>query len=259
MLGIVLGAIVVGSWTWLMKQLQPTTEGRLAVILKYQKVWLRICRRMMGIRVSLKGAVPQGAVFLAPNHVGYADIVGLCSEYSVFSVTRSELRDMAGVGLILKLTELPYVARVQNRDLKTASATIVDRLNRGFPVMAFLEGTSTGGDRILPLKAPLVQAAIDGGAPVVPLAVKWKATRPGTTVPDDLAYWKKVQNLGPHVVRLCGLGGFEVEYEFGTPIDVTGMDRKQLTARIREQLLALTGLPEGDIPEGHEVWKPARE
>lgn len=114
-------------------------------------------------------------------------------------------------------------------------------------VCAFLEGTSTGHDRVLPFRPSFLQPAVAREVPVVPVGIRWRAAKPGVDLAEDACYWKD-HVLGPHFWRLCGISGLEAEIVFGDPIETAGSDRKAVAARARGESARLAGLPCIDEP-----------
>jgi 1-acyl-sn-glycerol-3-phosphate acyltransferase len=205
--------------------------------------WSRCLCRILGIRVRHKGPLPTSGSLIAPNHLGYADILAMGAVTPCLMVARQDLASWPIAGRILQSLELPRVSRFKARDLVQTGGQIKACLLKGQSVCVFLEGTSTGGDRVLPLFSPLLQPAIDCGADVVPAAFRWRTRHPGIQIAEDIAYWKDHQ-FGRHFWRFLGLQGIEVEIMFGKPHPASDWDRKQLAERIREWIVRLYALEE---------------
>jgi 1-acyl-sn-glycerol-3-phosphate acyltransferase len=197
--------------------------------------------RIMGIRARATGSPPPAGSFIAPNHLGYLDVFALASIVPAFFLPKSEVAGWPIVGRLIRATDHPFVERGRNRSLAEAVEILAGRLRDGLSVCVFLEGTSTGGDRVLPFHAGLLEGAIRAEAPVVPAALKWSAADPAIDIAEDVAYWKD-HVFGPHLWRVLGLRGLSCEIVWGTPIASAGADRKALAVAARRACLKLGGM-----------------
>lgn len=214
--------------------------------------WTAGMLRIFGIDLKVRGPLPPPGSLLAPNHMGYADILTISASVPTFIMTRTEYAAWPVVGHIIRMSGQPAVARQTTKDIKAASDDLAARFRAGHRVCVFLEGTSTAGDRVLAFRTPLLQGVIDASAPIVPVAIHWTAANPAIRIDDDVAYWKHEHHFGPHVWRLLGLQGLACEVTFGEPI--SGTDRKQLGEAAHEAVRRMTGLPTAD-----KVSSPTRE
>lgn len=228
-----------------------SVAGRRRLALQcWHRLATRWCR-VLGFTVRVHGPLPPEGSLIAPNHFGYADVPALASICPMFLLTRQEFATAPVLGLLIRLSEQPWIRRVRGRNLSAETDELRDRLGAGYRVVAFLEGTSTGGDRVLPFMPSLVQAVVEAGAILVPTGVRWSCAHPDFVLAEDLSYWKD-HAMGPHFWRLLGLQGLVVDVTFGEPIPVAGRDRKSVSREAREAVMALTGLPAKD--NLHDVW-----
>ncbi|MCC6546291.1 1-acyl-sn-glycerol-3-phosphate acyltransferase [Candidatus Sumerlaeota bacterium] len=242
---------------YLLLRLVTWSRGtRISLAENYSRLWFRIVVAIAGIKVRVIGSLPPRGALLAPNHIGYADILALGSTVPCTFVTRTEILRWPVVGFILKSLEQPAVERVQSRDLKSAADSMGAGLREGKTLAVFLEGTSTGGDRVLPFRTPVVQAAIDAGAPVVPVAIVWSTTDQCMDLADKVAYWKKAHDFGPHVWDFFSVSGrLAVTLTFTEAIPADFGDRKKIAALARDRIMAITKLPAGEtLPRDPESF-----
>ncbi|MFW5870821.1 MAG: lysophospholipid acyltransferase family protein [Candidatus Sumerlaeota bacterium] len=208
---------------------------------------LRIGTRILGYTIRQHGRLPEGGALLTPNHTGYGDILALGGRARCLFVPKQEIGNWPVVGTIVRLTGHILVKRTAGRSMKATARSIQDRLEDGFRVCVFLEGTTTGGDRLLPFRASFLQPAIDAKAPIVPVALHWKATRPGTSVIEHVAFWRPgIHRFWTHLARHAGLNGIEVDIFYGQPIDPTGWDRKALADELEKQVRKMLELEENE-------------
>ena len=220
----------------------PKGVSTLPRSLRYTHRWTRGLLRVLGWKVRVEGNPPPQGSLLAPNHMGHADIVAISSAIPTFFVAKAEVAGWPVVGYLFRKAEHIIVTREGSRELPATIGEIQKRLEAGFNVCIFLEGTSTGGDRVLPFFPALAQPAIAAGAPLVPMAIRWRPRDRRIDVSEDIAYWKEEHVFAPHAWRLIGFKGIEVEVAFGDPILPQGRKRGELAEQARRRVLELTGL-----------------
>ncbi|HRI89741.1 MAG TPA: lysophospholipid acyltransferase family protein [Candidatus Hydrogenedentes bacterium] len=211
--------------------------------------WARYCCRAAGFRVRMIGALPTPGTFLAPNHLGYADVLAIGSAVPCFFVAKLDVETWPFIGTLFKISHNIGVPRARVKALVTATKEIKHRLLAGQSVCVFLEGTSSGGNRLLPFYPPLVQPAIDASAAVCPVAIRWTSIDSAVDISEDLAYWRPEHTFAPHAWRLLGLSGMTAEIQFGQPIHSEGHTRKTLATAAQVAVGEMLGMHvEKDIP-----------
>ena len=218
--------------------------ARREVVQQWTQRWLRACARIAGIRVHHEGVVPQAGSFIAPNHLGYTDVMALGSVVKCFFVAKRDVERWPFIGTLFRITEQIGVPRARSHGLLDAYQKINERLKDHQSVCVFLEGTSTGGNEVREFHGSLLQVAINAAAPVVPTAIRWEAETEDLDVAEDVAYWKD-HSFVPHLWRLLGLRGINVYITFGKPISSAAYDRKALAETARKEVVKLLELPTG--------------
>ncbi len=242
---VVLTATMITGWLMVRATIRDRglREKRSA---EWSHGWLRRVAKLLGWRITFEGRPPQEAVLLAPNHMGYADVAALGSVLPCHFVAKADVLSWPVIGFLFDSTG--HIGVVRKRDamsMRKTNEAIASKLKLGASVCVFLEGTSTGGDRVLPFRAPLIQPALDAEVPIMPVAIQYLADRPGLDTSEDVAYWKD-HVFGTHLWRLVGLRGVHVHVRFGDPVSTRDVDRKQLAVQLRENVATLSGLPMND-------------
>lgn len=221
-------------------------ETRLPLAARWDNRWGRAIRRIIGVRLTQSGPLPPPGALLIPNHMGYLDIVALQSLLPCFFVPKADIASWPVAGPLIRACGHIYIERARKRSLVDAAAQMSERLKLGLRVVVFLEGTSTGGDRLLPFKPSLLQPALETHAPLVPVGLHWSvdARRNGGAVDivDEVAYWRDSHVIGPHFWHVLGLRGVAVHVRFGVPLlpdAEAASDRKQLAGMLHQQVDAL--------------------
>ena len=223
------------------------------LLLKETRRWLRLgkpdaarwvsrcCKALcflMGIKVEVRGALPPAGSLIVPNHVSYLDICALASVAPCLFVPKHEVASWPLVGRMVRSAEFPVVSRARAHDLSISTQQLRERLVAGQSVCVFLEGTTTGGDRVRPFFAPMLQPAIESAAPVVPVGLRYSASHSAICIAEDVAYWKD-HSLVPHALRLFGLHGVKVEIVFGDACQSEGQERKAFATTLHHAVETL--------------------
>lgn len=216
---------------------------QLGPLLWCSRAWARAALRVMGIEARAEGPAPPPGAFIAPNHLGYLDPVALCAMCPMWFTPKAEVAQWPVVGPIVRLSGHPFVKRSRSRELAGMVDLLRARLESGFRVCVFLEGTSTGGDRVLPLKSALIEPALRVGAPIVPVGLVWSASDARIRIEENVAYWKPEHAFAPHLWRVMGLRGISLVARFGEPVVVQPDEtRKELAERLRAEIARLAGV-----------------
>jgi len=196
------------------------------------------------------GDPPPPGCLLAPNHIGYGDVLALSALTGCFFVSKSDVLKWPVIGPLMAATEHLTVSRDVSRDLAATGRLIAERLEHGHRVCVFLEGTTTSGDRVLRFIPSLVQPAVLAKAPIVPTGIRWSTPVPGVDRGEEIAYWKD-HTFGPHVMNLIAYHSLDAEVTFSQAVSTIGANRKDLARSLRAEVVRLVQ-PELDTEEPSE-------
>jgi 1-acyl-sn-glycerol-3-phosphate acyltransferase len=194
------------------------------------QVWAAQALRSLGLTYVQHGEpMRAGGAFVA-NHSSWIDIWALQRAAAPFLVSKAEVRDWPGVGLIGRAIGTMFIDR-RPAQAKAQEAELLARLARGDRMAIFPEGTSTDGQRILPFKSALfgVFFAPDlvGRVAVQPVTIRY---RPPAGLPPAFYGWWGEMDFARHLgdVLARSVGG-TVELTFHPPLDPAGFrGRKEL-------------------------------
>lgn len=192
-----------------------------------QVFWCRLVCRLCALEVRVSGTRHDGgATLFVSNHVSYLDIPVLSQLIEATFVAKSEVADWPLFGLIARVTGTVFVdrrgskARRQREELRR-------RLAGGENLLLFAEGTSTDGASVAPFKSALLDVAVDTAAPmaahtvVQPVSVAYPIGRDGVALTGERAAyyaWYGDMTLAPHLWRMLGRTGAEVDVQFHPPV-----------------------------------------
>lgn len=134
---------------------------------------------VVGARPKLSGAPIRPHSLLISNHVSWLDILVLGATTGCAFVSKDSL----GHGLIHWLADQNhtlYIRRDHRKGAKDQALAIAARLDREQPVALFPEGTTGPGDRLLPFRSTLLEAAAHASSDVEirPVALDYGAASP---------------------------------------------------------------------------------
>jgi 1-acyl-sn-glycerol-3-phosphate acyltransferase len=196
--------------------------------------WTARALRFMGVRLDVQGAPPEAGV-LVSNHLGYLDVFVYSAIAPTVFVSNADVAGWPVAGALAKLAGTIFIDRRRRADVVKVGAAMVPVVDAGQPLVLFLEGTSTGGDRVLPFHASLLEPAVRGRWPLTPAFISYHA--PGVSASHELCYWGDAVFF-PHFLNLLGLPAAEARVRFGATITAEG-DRRTLAQRLHQQVCSL--------------------
>ena len=197
--------------------------------------WARGSARILGMRIETRGLPPAEPALLVANHLGYLDVVLLAACVPSVFVAKREVRGWPLVGAVAALAGTIFVDRLAPRDALRAAGSIETALARGDTVILFAEGTSTRGERVLPLKPALLEPAARAGWAVQYAALSYR-TAPGMPPADQAVCWWGEMEFMPHLLGVTRLPDFTASVAFGDDA-LRGSDRKDLAAGLQAAIV----------------------
>ncbi|WP_024799484.1 1-acyl-sn-glycerol-3-phosphate acyltransferase [Nocardia sp. BMG51109] len=171
-------------------------------------------------------------VLVVAGHVGWTDVLVLAAVHPMGFVARGDLIDWPVLGGLARLMRVIPIDRERLRQLPEVIATMSARLTSGERVGLFPEGTTWCGRAHGRLRPALFQAAVDTGAPVQPIRVRY-LDRAGelSTVPGFVG----VDTFLDSARRVLRSKGVVAEVVL-LPVEEPGIDRHDLARRCERAL-----------------------
>jgi 1-acyl-sn-glycerol-3-phosphate acyltransferase len=220
------------------------------------RAWSSGLLRAFGFRLVRIGTpVPQATLFVA-NHVSWVDIVTLHSQRMMGFVAKREIASWPLVGWLAARGETIFHQRGSQESLGGVLQVMLARLRSGRSVGVFPEGRTRDGTEVGPFHARIFLAAVEAGAPVQPVALRYGANASAQTI---VAFQPKESFLG-NFLRLIGEPARAVEVVFLPPIvpgDTEGRRRIAELARARIVTAKQGGKP-GEPDEPGQSREPGR-
>ncbi|MFF8382550.1 lysophospholipid acyltransferase family protein [Streptomyces kanasensis] len=184
--GAVLTGLVLAP---LSAPLAPAARHRLT------RLWCRTVLRSFGVRTRVIGTPPPGAHLVVANHVSWLDVPLLAAVLPGRMVAKREVRDWPLLGPVAALGGTLFLDRDRLRALPGAVRAMARTLGAGHRVVVFPEGSTWCGRAPGAFRPAAFQAALDAGAPVLPVRIAYRPLGPAAFVGDDplaVSLWRVV-------------------------------------------------------------------
>ena len=198
------------------------------------RAWSVGLMRVFGFRVHRTGTPLAGATLFVANHVSWTDIVLLHSQRVMGFVAKREIARWPVVGWMARRAETIFHERGSTESLGGVLDEMLVRLRSGHSVGVFPEGRTRDGRQVGPFHARIFLAAVESGAPVQPVALRYGVQGDAQ---GRVAFQPGEHFLG-NFLRLLGEPARPAEVRFLAPIvagDATG--RRGIAELARDRIL----------------------
>lgn len=194
-----------------------------------------------------EGAQPIGSLLLI-NHTSWLDVFAIATVVPARFVSKAEIGRWPVFGWLAIVVGTLFVERGRRHAVMRTNQAVAERLRSGQVIGIFPEGTTTDGSRLLPFHANLVQPAIDLGAPVRPVGVRF--TQRGEF--SRAAMFVGEMNLMQSLWRVVTAPHLAVELVWLPPLDPLPASRHLAARAARAAIAAALNVPlqEQERPAG---------
>lgn len=191
------------------------------------------------------------------NHVSFLDIVVLFKIKPLFFVTSMDVGRAGAFGAVTRAAGCIFVDRNNRAQAAEAIEVIRARLQAGFDVILFPEGTSSDGLGLLPFKNALFESVIPGGV-VQPVLIQYDVKDAKRRYSREDLFFYGEQKLIHHLKSIFSTRGLKAHVRFLEPILAESCkDRFELTEKTRQaMLLGMSRFPTL-VDETTEAFRPA--
>lgn len=223
----------------------------LAMRNRINRAWSRGLLAVCGARLVVDGvpipasvrttgivAGSHGRLLLA-NHISWIDVFALNAALPCRFVAKAEIGRWPLLGTLVTRSGTLYIERGRRHAVASMNHKVRDHLSAGETVAVFPEGTTTDGRALLAFHSNLLAPAVDTGAPVWPVALRY--TDGG--VPTAAAAFIGDMGLAESLAGILTARDLEIRITVLPPIEVELHGNRHALARaVRGAIAAELGL-----------------
>lgn len=139
--------------------------------MRIRRKWALQLLPAIGVKLSVYGNIPEGPCLLIANHRSYLDPILILRDVDVYPVAKAELAKWPLIGKGAAMAGILYLKREETGSRVGTMKQMIDKIQSGFPVLIFPEGTTSSRPDTLPFKKGGFKMAAQNGIPVVPVAI----------------------------------------------------------------------------------------
>ena len=206
-------------------------QRRQAAIRRWSRRLLSILRVRIR-RVKVSKHLPERCL-LVLNHLSWVDVLLLSSLHPAKFVAKAEIARWPLLGLLARRVGTVFIERGSRSAARRTNEHISAALASGQPVACFPEGTTSLGHGVLRFHGALFQPAIDSGAVVQPVALRYvdaggRQSESSAYVGDD--------SLIDSLWRIISHPPVTGELNFLDAVDASGWDRRSLANSLHDEI-----------------------
>ncbi|MGB2815635.1 MAG: lysophospholipid acyltransferase family protein [Burkholderiaceae bacterium] len=208
--------------------------------------WSQVLVSICGVRIAVDGEPippqvrrtgiePTGlGRLVVSNHVSWIDVFAINAVTPCRFVAKSEISEWPLLGPLVTRSGTLYIERGRRHAVAVMNHIVRDHLKAGETVALFPEGTTTDGGMLLRFHSNLLAPAVEIGAPVWPLAVRY--TQAGARS-EAAAFVGEMSILGS-LVRILTARGLTVHITVLPTVEVTLHENRHAVARAARAAIA---------------------
>jgi 1-acyl-sn-glycerol-3-phosphate acyltransferase len=170
---------------------------------------------------------------IVTNHISWLDVFVLNAVVPMRFVAKSEVRRWPVIGWLCARAQTLFIERGKARSAARINVQLVELLQRGECLAIFPEGTTTDGLQVGHFHSSLLQPAIDAGAQVHPIAIRYQDSRGAHSLAS--AYIGEM-SFGASMWNILSAPELHVRLVATPSLDASGTDRRNLTRTVQHHI-----------------------
>lgn len=201
--------------------------------------WSRLFLRLFGVRVVRRGDPLHDPVMFVANHGSWMDITVLHAVRPADFVAKAEIGRWPLVGWMARRGGTIFHQRGSTNSLAAVMGVMSGRLREGRSIAAFPEGGTAPAGTLKVFHARILQAALDAGAPVQPVALRYLCD--GAPAPGIL--FKPGESFLHNVLRVLATRSLTAEVHFLAPVAFEPEGgRRRMAETARAEIASVLGI-----------------
>lgn len=212
---------------------------------RWSQFFMARLSRALPFRINVFGQLPDTSMLWVSNHVSWTDIALLGQLTPLSFLSKADVRGWPVAGWLAAKAGSLFIRRGAG-DSQLIRQQMRHHLSQGLPLLMFPEGTTTDGRCVRTFHGRLLSAAIDSGAHLQPVAIRY--LRDGST--DPIAPFIGDDDLLSHLMRLFSHDTADVEIHLLEPIACLNQERTVLAFRAQQAIERVLVQPQQTGPAG---------
>lgn len=212
---------------------------------RWSQFFMARLSRALPFRINVFGQLPDTSMLWVSNHVSWTDIALLGQLTPLSFLSKADVRGWPVAGWLAAKAGSLFIRRGAG-DSQLIRQQMRHHLSQGLPLLMFPEGTTTDGRCVRTFHGRLLSAAIDSGAHLQPVAIRY--LRDGST--DPIAPFIGDDDLLSHLMRLFSHDTGDVEIHLLEPIACLNQERTVLAFRAQQAIERVLVQPQQTGPAG---------
>ncbi|MBB5803068.1 1-acyl-sn-glycerol-3-phosphate acyltransferase [Saccharothrix ecbatanensis] len=199
------------------------------------RAWSRLALRAMGIRLVVRGEQPARwqRLLVVCNHRSWLDVIALNAVRPTTMLANVDVRGWPLLGWIAAAAGTVFIDRTRLSALPGTVARLAGILRDGSAVTVFPEGTTRCGVDTGHFRHAPFQAALDAGAAVRPVALRFLTGGHPTSAPalvGEVEFWDSMR-------RVCAMRDLVIELEVMPDLPARSSASRQELAALAESVV----------------------
>ena len=199
------------------------------------KNWSKGTSLIFNIHFKVRGSAPEPPFILVSNHLSYIDILPMFLHMKCTFVAKKEVESWPLLGPMVKKTGVIFVDRTVKKDVTRVNEVLEKSLSRHQGIVLFPEGTTTGGDVVLPFRSSLLNYPASDSIPVYYSAIQYKTSKNDPPADETVCFYGARDPFHKHVFKLAGNKKIVCSLVFSDDYTVAD-DRKELAGQLHRKV-----------------------
>lgn len=214
--------------------------GRNRRVQRWSRKLMDVCKIELEF-VDCGGAAQAGqaGAMVVCNHLSWADIFVINALAPCHFVAKSEIRAWPLIGWLAAKSGTVFIERGNRRDVRRIFEGMVKSIHAGDRIAFFPEGTTSIQGQVLPFHANLFEAAINGGVPVQPYALRYVNAQGEFAHAIDFV---GETSFAQSMVLILRNPGIKAQLMLMPPLPTTGAHRRELAQQARQIIAGQLGV-----------------
>jgi 1-acyl-sn-glycerol-3-phosphate acyltransferase len=204
----------------------------------YMRVWSIGVAYIFNIKIEAEGTPPKPPFFIVSNHLSYLDIIPLYRHLKCTFVAKKEVRSWPFLGFMVMSVGVIFVDRSRRKDVKRVNELLSKTLNKYQGLILFPEGTSSGGEDVLPFHSSLLELPAISNRPVHAASLYYETAEGDIPARDSVCFFGGRDSFTEHVVKLAQTRKVICKIRFSEE-PVQSSDRKELAVKLHNKVQGL--------------------